>query len=40
MMLTHTDYLAELLTSEQGKPLAEAKGEVAYGWFCVLCWGK
>ncbi len=34
----HTDDLALILTSEQGKPLAEAKGEVNYGasfieWF-------
>ncbi len=37
-MLEHRDALAELLTREQGKPLAEAKGEVAYAasfleWF-------
>ena len=34
----HTDELAETLTTEQGKPLAEAKGEIAYAnsfitWF-------
>ena len=34
----HTDDLAALMTAEQGKPLAEARGEVAYGasfveWF-------
>ena len=34
----HTDELAYLMTREQGKPLAEARGEVAYGasfieWF-------
>jgi succinate-semialdehyde dehydrogenase/glutarate-semialdehyde dehydrogenase len=34
----HADDLAQILTSEQGKPLAEAKGEVNYGasfieWF-------
>ena len=27
----HKDYLARLMTSEQGKALAESKGEVAYG---------
>jgi succinate-semialdehyde dehydrogenase/glutarate-semialdehyde dehydrogenase len=38
LMLAHADDLAWLMTAEQGKPLAEAKGEVAYGasfidWF-------
>jgi succinate-semialdehyde dehydrogenase/glutarate-semialdehyde dehydrogenase len=38
LMLAHADDLAWLLTSEQGKPLAEASGEVLYGasfveWF-------
>ncbi|HTN64617.1 MAG TPA: NAD-dependent succinate-semialdehyde dehydrogenase [Burkholderiaceae bacterium] len=38
LMLTHADDLAALMTAEQGKPLAEAKGEVLYGasfveWF-------
>lgn len=38
LMLEHQDALAELMVLEQGKPLAEAKGEVAYGasfleWF-------
>ena len=38
LMIAHTDDLATLMTAEQGKPLAEAKGEVAYGssfieWF-------
>ncbi|KQR76413.1 NAD-dependent succinate-semialdehyde dehydrogenase [Burkholderia sp. Leaf177] len=38
LMLEHCDALAALLTREQGKPLAEAKGEVAYAasfleWF-------
>jgi succinate-semialdehyde dehydrogenase/glutarate-semialdehyde dehydrogenase len=37
-MLAHTDDLAALITAEQGKPLAEAKGEIAYAasfieWF-------
>ncbi len=30
-ILDHADELAHLLTAEQGKPLAEARGEIAYG---------
>jgi len=38
LILARTDELARLMTAEQGKPLAEARGEVAYGasfidWF-------
>lgn len=38
LVLTHQDELAHLMTLEQGKPLSEAKGEIAYGasylqWF-------
>lgn len=38
LILKNADALAELMTAEQGKPLAEAKGEVIYGasfveWF-------
>ncbi|HBO80856.1 MAG TPA: succinate-semialdehyde dehydrogenase (NADP(+)), partial [Cupriavidus sp.] len=38
LMLANTDDLAYLMTREQGKPLAEAKGEIAYAasfieWF-------
>jgi len=38
LMMQHQDDLARILTLEQGKPLAEAKGEIAYGaafieWF-------
>ena len=38
LMLQHADDLARIMTAEQGKPLAEAKGEVIYGasfieWF-------
>lgn len=38
LMLEHQDDLAIIMTREQGKPLAEARGEVAYGasyieWF-------
>ncbi|MDG1130434.1 succinate-semialdehyde dehydrogenase (NADP(+)) [Rhodobacteraceae bacterium EhC02] len=31
LMIENTDDLATILTAEQGKPLAEAKGEIAYG---------
>ena len=38
LILTHQDELARILTSEQGKPLVEARGEIAYAasyveWF-------
>jgi succinate-semialdehyde dehydrogenase / glutarate-semialdehyde dehydrogenase len=38
LLMAHQDDLARLMTAEQGKPFAEAKGEVAYGasfveWF-------
>lgn len=38
LLLEHQDDLAQLMTAEQGKPLAESRGEVAYGasfleWF-------
>ena len=38
LMLEHQEPLAQLLTLEQGKPLAESRGEIAYGasfieWF-------
>src|SRR5579862_6809104 len=38
LLMTHQDDLATLMTAEQGKPLAEAKGEIAYAasfieWF-------
>jgi succinate-semialdehyde dehydrogenase/glutarate-semialdehyde dehydrogenase len=38
LMVAHADELAEILTLEQGKPLAEAKGEIMYAasfveWF-------
>lgn len=38
LLVERTDYFAELMTLEMGKPLAESKGEVAYGseffrWF-------
>ncbi|MFG6415071.1 NAD-dependent succinate-semialdehyde dehydrogenase [Roseateles sp. DC23W] len=31
LLMAHQDDLARLMTAEQGKPLAEARGEVAYG---------
>lgn len=31
LVVDHVDHLAEIMTSEQGKPLAEAKGEVMFG---------
>ena len=38
LMLAHADDLALIMTAEQGKPLAEAKGEIGYAasfieWF-------
>ncbi len=38
LVITHTDDLSAILTAEQGKPLAEARGEIAYAasfidWF-------
>jgi succinate-semialdehyde dehydrogenase/glutarate-semialdehyde dehydrogenase len=38
LIMQHQDDLGRILTLEQGKPLAEAKGEIAYGaafieWF-------
>lgn len=38
LLMIHQDDLAQILTAEMGKPLAEAKGEIAYGasfieWF-------
>ncbi len=38
LIMTHQEDLAQLLTLEMGKPLAEARGEIAYGaafveWF-------
>jgi len=38
LMMQHQDDLAQLMTAEQGKPLAEARGEIAYAaayveWF-------
>ncbi|NND00044.1 MAG: NAD-dependent succinate-semialdehyde dehydrogenase [Gammaproteobacteria bacterium] len=42
LILENQEDLAQLLTAEQGKPLAEARGEIAYGasyveWFAEEC---
>ncbi|WP_237067666.1 NAD-dependent succinate-semialdehyde dehydrogenase [Microbulbifer guangxiensis] len=42
LILDHIDDLARILTLEQGKPLAEAKGEILYGasyieWYAEEC---
>ena len=42
LIVEHVDDLAILLTSEQGKPLAEARGEILYGatfveWYAEEC---
>ncbi len=42
LIMQHQQDLARILTLEQGKPLAEAKGEIAYGasfieWFAEEC---
>ena len=42
LIMAHIDDLATLLTAEQGKPWAEAKGEIAYGaayieWYAEEC---
>ena len=40
LMMTHQDDLAAIMTAEQGKPLAEAKGEIAYGASYVEWFGE
>jgi succinate-semialdehyde dehydrogenase/glutarate-semialdehyde dehydrogenase len=40
LMQQHADDLARLMTAEQGKPLAEAKGEVGYGASFVEWFGE
>lgn len=42
LCMEHQEDLAQLMTAEQGKPLAEARGEVAYGasfieWYAEEC---
>jgi len=40
LMMQHLDDLGAIMTAEQGKPLAEAKGEVAYGASYVEWFGE
>ena len=40
LMMAHQEDLAIIMTSEQGKPLAEARGEVAYGASFVEWFGE
>ena len=40
LMMAHQDDLGAILTAEQGKPLAEAKGEIAYGASFVEFFGE
>lgn len=40
LMLAHQDDLAAILTAEQGKPLAEAKGEIAYAAGFIEFYGE
>ncbi|CAN0171177.1 unnamed protein product, partial [Chrysoparadoxa australica] len=39
-MMEHQDDLATIMTAEQGKPLAEAKGEIAYGAAFIEFFGE
>ncbi len=40
LMMQHQDDLAAIMTAEQGKPLGEAKGEIAYGAAYVEWFGE
>ena len=40
LMMAHQDDLAAIMTAEQGKPLAEARGEIAYGAAYVEWFGE
>nr|WP_281968429.1 NAD-dependent succinate-semialdehyde dehydrogenase [Roseovarius nanhaiticus] len=40
LMMEHQDDLGTIMTAEQGKPLAEAKGEIAYGASFVEFFGE
>ena len=42
LLMANQEDLAKLMTAEQGKPLAESRGEIAYGasfveWFATSC---
>lgn len=40
LMMEHQDDLATIMTAEQGKPLTEAKGEIAYGAAFIEFFGE
>ena len=40
LIMEHADELAQILTEEQGKPLAEAKGEIKYGADFILWYAE
>ena len=40
LMVANADDLAAILTAEQGKPLAEAQGEILYGASVIECFGE
>ena len=40
LMMAHQDDLAAIMTAEQGKPLSEARGEIAYGASYVEWFGE
>ena len=40
LVLAHQDDLSKLISREQGKPLAEGKGEVAYAASCIEWFGQ
>ena len=35
LIIDNQEHLAQILTAEQGKPLAEARGEIAYAWLRI-----
>src|SRR5258708_18182571 len=40
LMMANQEDLAQILTAEQGKPLAEARGEIAYGASFIAWFGE